>query len=882
MFHKSYVINLARSRDNKSHMEAEFAKLQARNINLNHSFFDAIDGKDVESLKKYDFKIPNWHDPSSGKAMTYGEVGCALSHYLIWKEIVDLANEELLDNNTNFLILEDDVVFLENFYYNFISFTSNITINYDLLYLNRKALYPNNEIQITPNIVKVDKSYWTCAYVLTVACAKKLISANYLDNLIPVDEFLPIMYGCQVLGFEKLFENREKISAYATTPPLLTLTNDAFTKSETFHSDVCTLNNTNSNKDVCIIYDGIKKGHSYDRFISHARLYNLSILSLDSGLNDLLKILNSWDFEKAKNTLLVLILRKKSNVTSTKVIPMAPPREFLDKYDKLATDKIISIHGHTTDHIFFCSYASSILAAFSKSKYIDLLDALEGESIADVSRNFFHKIEHLNEVFYDDKKNRSQYFPKKTYPCIVYEENQPSNIINRIGNYSGNGWNQYYKYRYEKHQHSYPKIYLSIFYKANSKILEIIDNLNYPKDKIEVHINSLKDFNCNKYPNANKRTYDDEDSLYREDVVSFLNSDCDYYFYIDGTCLLTNSNVLDELLSLNKDVIAPFVKKEGLTWSNFWGDLDTNGFYKLSFDYHDIVKSVKCGCWNVPYITSSFLVKRSVLESVPDVYLNYPEEDPDMRFCHNLRDKDIYMYLTNISYYGKLVDETDDMAESDLTIYDLVHETKRASWEKTYLHPDLYQALGDLSKLKVKELHADIYQLPLFSKAFCKELITRMEAYGKWSKGLDEHTDHRLGKNYYENFPTQDIQLFQINLDKVWDLIINKYIAPLVKIIYSNYKTKKVHMAFVVKYDANHQSSLDPHHDASTYTMNVALNEGGGVEYEGGGCHLIRQNLSIINQEVGTVVLHPGRLTAYHQGLKTTKGIRYILVSFVD
>ena len=33
---------------------------------------------------------------------------------------------------------------------------------------------------------------------------------------------------------------------------------------------------------------------------------------------------------------------------------------------------------------------------------------------------------------------------------------------------------------------------------------------------------------------------------------------------------------------------------------------------------------------------------------------------------------------------------------------------------------------------------------------------------------------------------------------------------------------------------------------------------------------------------MGWMFMHPGRLTHYHEGLYTTKGTRYIMISFVD
>ena len=88
-------------------------------------------------------------------------------------------------------------------------------------------------------------------------------------------------------------------------------------------------------------------------------------------------------------------------------------------------------------------------------------------------------------------------------------------------------------------------------------------------------------------------------------------------------------------------------------------------------------------------------------------------------------------------------------------------------------------------------------------------------------------------------------------------------------------------LSFVVRYRAGEQDRLMPHHDASIYTINIALNRV-CVDYEGGGCRFIRYNCSVTETRKGWSFIHPGRLTHYHEGLRVTKGTRYILVSFVD
>jgi hypothetical protein len=283
------------------------------------------------------------------------------------------------------------------------------------------------------------------------------------------------------------------------------------------------------------------------------------------------------------------------------------------------------------------------------------------------------------------------------------------------------------------------------------------------------------------------------------------------------------------------------------------------------------------------------MIKRATIEKLPTIFTDNEQIDVDMRLCHNLRQNDIFMYMTNLKPHGYLVAITEEQAKApppsittgEVSLYDIF--TRRVEWEEKYLHPEYLKFKSSASeKLPYAELCPDIYNFPLFSEIFCRELISRMETYGKWSKGKDEHNDPRLGVGYYENVPTVDVQLFEVGLGEHWKEIVFSYIAPIARILYSNYKTKDINLAFVVKYSVENQQSLEPHHDASVYTVNIALNRGCGIDYDGGGCRFIRQNFILRNQNPGMCCIHPGRLTAYHEGLSVTAGTRYILVSFIN
>ena len=79
---------------------------------------------------------------------------------------------------------------------------------------------------------------------------------------------------------------------------------------------------------------------------------------------------------------------------------------------------------------------------------------------------------------------------------------------------------------------------------------------------------------------------------------------------------------------------------------------------------------------------------------------------------------------------------------------------------------------------------------------------------------------------------------------------------------------------FIAKYTDEDQSALDIHHDHADYSFTVCLN----TDFEGGGTWFPRQQI-LANPKSGYCTLFPS-VTHRHGGRPTTKGTRYIIVSF--
>ena len=190
---------------------------------------------------------------------------------------------------------------------------------------------------------------------------------------------------------------------------------------------------------------------------------------------------------------------------------------------------------------------------------------------------------------------------------------------------------------------------------------------------------------------------------------------------------------------------------------------------------------------------------------------------------------------------------------------------------------DFLKAMGDWNKLPVEEPCDWTFTFPFVNDKFCDELLNEVENRGDWSPGNDTSTiDKRL--NTVENVPTQDIHMKQIGFREQWNSIVKKYIAEAVSHLYAPFKTNGLNIAFVVKYEMGHQQKLNPHHDSSAYSINIALNTP-GVDFEGGGTWFPRQQI-LANPKSGYCTLFPS-VSHRHGGRPTTKGTRYIIVSFV-
>ena len=85
-FDQIYVINLERRADRKKRISSTLDDL-----GLSYNIITAVDGKKltVADLVELGIEVlPNYKDPYRGRSLTFGEIGCFLSHYFIWLDVI--------------------------------------------------------------------------------------------------------------------------------------------------------------------------------------------------------------------------------------------------------------------------------------------------------------------------------------------------------------------------------------------------------------------------------------------------------------------------------------------------------------------------------------------------------------------------------------------------------------------------------------------------------------------------------------------------------------------------------------------------------------------------------------------------------------------------
>ena len=230
LFSKIYVINLVRRKDRRAQVEET---LNSANIpdDIPIEYIEAVDGQALPPDDTYNI-IQDFTDPGTDRVITKGEIGCGLSHQLVFEK----AYNEISDNE-NILILEDDLT-IDPYFMDAVKEIEieSKNIDFDFMYLGRKKVNENApEEKISSTLVKPSYSYWTSSILYSKKGLKKILDLDFKNNICTPDEFIPMLLNQGQPHIKKHFGPQD-FTGLATSRNLISQYAESFATSDTEHS----------------------------------------------------------------------------------------------------------------------------------------------------------------------------------------------------------------------------------------------------------------------------------------------------------------------------------------------------------------------------------------------------------------------------------------------------------------------------------------------------------------------------------------------------------------------------------------------------------------------------------------------------------------------
>lgn len=197
-----YVINLERAEYRR-----RFALAQLARIGVTPIMAPAVDGRllDLGKLIEEGIYNPAKSEEAFSRQLSLPEIGCSLSHYNVYRMMIERGDEAAL-------ILEDDALFLTDFTQQLLAAYRELPSGWGILNLNCPC---QRYEHITENIVKYDG-----IGSLPVACSAFLLSRRGAELLI--ENAMPIRYPADSLVGRGL---RWGVETYGLVPAITSINN---------------------------------------------------------------------------------------------------------------------------------------------------------------------------------------------------------------------------------------------------------------------------------------------------------------------------------------------------------------------------------------------------------------------------------------------------------------------------------------------------------------------------------------------------------------------------------------------------------------------------------------------------------------------------------
>ena len=505
----TYIINLKKNIERKNTLASRLEVINKNKL-LNVIWTDAVDGQllksnpdSLDSLDTLKFQIDTtWVEPTHRKPLTCGEVGCALSHWNIWKQIAE-------SDYPYGLILEDDIILMDNFESNIKSYLDLLPPDTSMAYVYRKALNRTAEVPVNKIWARAKKSYWNCAYVITKRGADQLLRSLFINAIIPVDEFLPMLYdtSCRSNPFKYVLES--DFATYAIRSEEICNIDDtvAFSESNTFHSPSYVPLSTN----LCIytiVSDLIYLEHSaMSRFKYSCETYGIPYVILTNPSNQSVMSVIKNHLESTDHSIkYILFLDYNSSMIG------GNPYEIINLYLEIVNDD---------ENILLYPVLNFMPDKSKSSGFMCTIKTFDNPNIdtitqIDYSCALFQNIENscgteqnVGDTNFDLHIIKAEIQNKKydTKPKILLSGNNKL-YFNSIENYTLYGHKQKYGFKLDDLKETpLVDVYVYLLQGKSVRCLRNLAMVSYPSDRMRVFVISYSNIKITEVPKLSVTQY---------------------------------------------------------------------------------------------------------------------------------------------------------------------------------------------------------------------------------------------------------------------------------------------------------------------------------------------------------------------------------------
>ena len=558
------------------------------------------------------------------------------------------------------------------------------------------------------------------------------------------------------------------------------------------------------------------------------------------------------------------------------------------------------------------------------SKMLMFLTGRNAEKISigeDDSGKLFTNLDNFPEmVGYTSDMMQFYNFELSVYPCIIIGSIKSYNVLNRLLNYAPGvfNWDVHASSKWRRsigaecsacgfyqtvkrsemytHKDNYTMMVTAFYIKEDTPLLEqslhaFLDLTWDPRSRCIIIFNSLahREHVVERvqatvrrikpkyffYFNSSSPETQTRAQMHLTTRKLCTDVNCMWIWNTDSRYILIQYNTLEELMTWNFSIIAPFYvsnTQKSNPQTNFWSAVDKNGFYKRSWDYFDVINRDYAGIFAVPYIGGVYLIKREVEELMSYQHPRFKDTDSDVIFANSVRNLGYLMVVKTTRVDGVI-------ANGEVNATDPYPLLEHAADNKTPFYLNYFFRWNHLrirdykhTQVKPESFYPceDVLSARVFDTPFTDYLFEKASLGNTWTQ--------RIWNDGWDKFETLAFNDFP-GLTEGWVSFSTEYLPAFLKKKFSSYVTDSDPLhSFFMRVD-NKTAPVPLLEGKGVYTVLIPLTNA-TTHYNGTG--ITFDNICTFHPPLKSLLIFPSRLTHTWKPEIPSSGKMLFIVSFYE